>query len=69
MADRLQRAYDIVASHMAGINGLFHPGVKITVIVRRPGQPEQDFLVSSEDGLAGLDEVKLLIGRRQAAHG
>lgn len=40
---------------------LFKPGAMITVTVRRPGEPTQDFLMSNDD----LDHVIALICRRK----
>ena len=59
---KLRAAYEAVGRHMDEILGLFHPGAKITVLVRRPGAPGQDFLVTDDD----LAEAIALIQRRIA---
>lgn len=46
---KLDKARTIVASHMDGILSIFHPGAKITVLVRRPGEPTQDFMMTDDD--------------------
>lgn len=63
MSAKLETARANVAEHMDSILRIFKPGAKITVMVRRPGQPEQDFLMTDDD----LAEAVKLIGRRQAA--
>lgn len=62
MHEKLKAAYHVVSAHMNEIVGLFKPGVKITVIVRRPDKGDQDFLMSDDD----LEEVIALVKRRQA---
>lgn len=63
MSTKLEIAQVNVADHMDSILRVFKPGAKITVIVRRPGQPEQDFLMTDDD----LEEVSRLIERRRVA--
>lgn len=46
------------------IAGLFKPGVRITLLVRTPGEPDRDFLMTSE---ADLSEAAAMIERRRAA--
>lgn len=42
--------------HMEQIAELFKPGAKITLIVRQPGFPEQDVMLS-DDTIEGAAEV------------
>ncbi len=63
MSDKLQRAYEIVGDKMEEVRALFLPGVKLTVIVRRPGKPEHDFMMTDDDP----DEAVALIHRRIAS--
>lgn len=65
MNEALARARDEIAGHMDEILQIFKPGAKITVIVRREGAPDQDFLMTGDD----LDKVVALIRRRQGAAG
>ena len=48
---------------MSEILAFFKPGAKITLLVRRPGAPEQDFCLTNDN----LDEVIPMIERRLAA--
>lgn len=59
----LRQVYDAVGGHMDDILSHFKPGAKITVIVRRPGLPEQDFMITDDDPL----EAIALINRRITA--
>ena len=52
-----------VADHMNAIHTYFKPGVKVTVIVRTPGFPDRDFLMTADD----IPELIALLQRRQAA--
>ncbi len=52
-----------VAGRMEQIVDCFKPGVKITVLVRSPGFPNRDFLMTADD----LDEVISAVDRRKAA--
>jgi hypothetical protein len=51
---------DAVASHMDRIMELFKPGRKITVAIRTPDAPSQDFLMTNDD----LEEVIAMLCRR-----
>ncbi len=53
---------NLVSYHMDEILGCFKPGRKITVAVRSPGKPDQDFVMTSDD----LDEVIAMLARRNA---
>lgn len=56
----LDELRDEVAGHMDEIVALFKPGVKITVVVRTPGFPDRDMLMTDDD----LAEVRAMIERR-----
>lgn len=51
-----------VSGHMDSILECFKPGAKITVLVRQPGFPDQDFMLTSDSP----DEAIALIERRKA---
>lgn len=57
--DKVQYARAIASRHLDSILRLFKPGAKITLIVRRDGEPEQDFLLTDDD----LDEVSTALDR------
>jgi hypothetical protein len=59
---KLERAQAVVSTSMNDIVAQFLPGVRVTVIVRRPGFDDQDFLMTDDD----LDQVASLIDRRRA---
>lgn len=61
--DKLRRAYDAIGELLNEAAMLFKPGVKITFIARRPGQPDQDFVMTADD----LEEAIAALRRRQAA--
>ena len=54
---------DEVAGHMNDIKSLFKPGVKIAVMVRTPGFPDRDFLMTDD----GTDELIDMLQRRKVA--
>ncbi len=58
----LEDAQPIIADHMDGILGCFKPGVKIAVLVRTPGFPERDFLMTDDV----IPELMNLLARRAA---
>lgn len=60
---KLARAERVVMNLMNDILAQFHVGARITVIVRRPGSDDQDFLITDDD----LHQVTALIERRLAA--
>lgn len=49
-----------VGAHMDKILKLFKPGKKITVLVRSPGFPEQDFCLTDDEDA----EVAAMVARR-----
>jgi hypothetical protein len=61
MTDPLDRVRRRVNDYMIAISGLFRPGVKITVIVRSPGYPDRDFMMTDDKEA----EVLALIERRR----
>ena len=56
----------IAGQHLNTIAALFKPGVEITLLVRRPGKPTQDFMLTSE-GPDAADKLIAMIERRFAA--
>lgn len=59
----LEEVQDEVAVHMDDIVKMFKPGAKVTVLVRFPGFPERDFLMTSDD----TDGIIEAVARRQQA--
>lgn len=56
MGDPLQEVRADVAGHMDEIKRYFKPGAKVTVMVRFPGHPTRDFMMTDDD-LSGLREM------------
>jgi hypothetical protein len=52
---------NIVSDHMDRIVSQFKPGVKITVLVRTPGFPDRDFMMTNDE----FDELLAMIIRRE----
>lgn len=63
MSEKLVIAAENVGQHMDAILSNFLPGAKITVLVRRPGEPERDFMMTDDDPL----EAIAMIQRRTSA--
>jgi hypothetical protein len=63
--DKLARAQEHVAACMDDILRAFKPGVKITVLVRVPGEPTRDFLMTSDT----IPELRGMLDRREAENG
>lgn len=49
MSGRLKEVQAVVERAMDDILANFKEGAKITVMVRRPGNPDQDFLMTNDD--------------------
>lgn len=49
-----------IESHLNSIEKMFKPGVKVTLMVRTPGLPDRDLVVTVDN----LEEVKAMIDRR-----
>lgn len=62
MTERLKIVAENVQDCMDEILSNFKPGALITVLVRRPGDPEQDFCMTSDD----LTEVAIMVTRSQS---
>lgn len=64
----LSEVQEDVSCHMDEILRCFKPGAKIAVLVRSPGYPHRDFVMTNDD----LDELTAMIARRKsmgASHG
>lgn len=59
----LENTTQFVATRMDEIVTCFKPGVKITVLVRTPGFPERDFMMTDDESA----EIIAMVQRRQAA--
>lgn len=58
----LDEATEVAAGAMDNILQCFKPGMKITVLVRNPDNPEGDFCLTDDD----MAEVALMVERRRA---
>lgn len=58
----LSEVQEDVSRHMDEILRCFKSGAKITVLVRSPGYPDRDFVMTNDD----LDELTAMIARRKA---
>jgi hypothetical protein len=56
----LERMQGIVAGHLDDIKALFKPGIKIAVMVRTPGAPDRDFIMTDDTDA----ELIAMINRR-----
>lgn len=63
MSEKLRRTQQIVSDCMDDILSCFKAGMKITVLVRNPENPESDFCMTDDD----LDQVVAMIKRRKEA--
>lgn len=59
----LDETAQIVSDHMENIVKLFKPGVKITVLVRKPGMPDRDFMMTDDE----IPALREMLDRRDAA--
>jgi hypothetical protein len=58
---QLEETAEYISGKMDDIKRQFRPDAKITVAVRIPNEPEQDFILTDDD----LNEVIIMIERRQ----
>lgn len=58
----LEEVTEVAADAMDDILRCFKPGMKITVLVRNPDNPQGDFCLTDDD----LAEVALMVERRRA---
>jgi hypothetical protein len=58
----LEDVRELVADRMDEISTYFKPGVKVTVIVRCPGFPSRDFMMTADE----IPELEALLKRRHA---
>lgn len=58
---KLRNVSEQVADHMDAMLKLFKQGAKITVIVRQPDKPDQDFLLTNDT----LDDIAAVAMRRK----
>lgn len=57
MTDKLENAMRIIGEHMAEMENVFKPGMKLTFIARDPNNPEADFLMTSDEDLPAVIDV------------
>ena len=60
--EKLEAAASAVAGHMEGILTNFLPGAKITVLVRRPGEPTKDFMMTNDDPAEAISMIERRMG-------
>ncbi len=65
MNRRVARLGELVQEHLDDISALFRPGAKVTLIVRHPGYPKRDFVITGDDW-EGVAEVVERSKRREA---
>lgn len=65
MSVQLRLVQADVADCMDAILRNFRSGAKITILVRQPDAPTQDFVMTNDD----LEEVQEMIARTKAGHG
>ena len=58
-SDKVHWARGVASSYLDDIKRLFKPTVHVTLIVRRPGEPESDFLLTDDE----LDQVQDALDR------
>ena len=58
-SSKVRNVARVCEEHLHDIAELFKPGAKITLLVRRPGEPDQDFMLTIDD----LDEVSAMLER------
>lgn len=63
LAQRLQYIAADCSDHMSAVAKHFKAGAEVTLIVRAPGYPERDFMLTNDN----LDEVAAVIERRKQA--
>lgn len=49
---KLAKLRAVASGHLAEIQGLLHREVKLTLLMRRPGYPDGDIVITGEDDLA-----------------
>lgn len=62
MSFALFETQQTVAGYMERITKLFKPGVKIAVLVRSPGFPDRDFMMTDD----AIPELRAMLDRRDA---
>lgn len=63
LSAKMTRVRDHIAMHLDGIREAFRGDVKITVLVRSPGLPDADFVMTDD----AIDEAIGMLRRRAAS--
>ena len=63
--DELEQVAGTVSYHMEKIVENFKPPVQITVLVRRPGFPEQDFCLTDDDLKLAIEALNRRLRTKQ----
>lgn len=58
---KVRHVAEQVSDHMEQIVALFKPGVKIAVMVRTPGFPDRDFMLTDDT----IPELRAMLDRRE----
>lgn len=61
----LKHHTEIISGHLVAIEECFKPGVNITLLVRRPDKPEQDYMLTT-DTQEGINEIVTRCAARAA---
>ena len=61
ISEKMEHARQVVAVHMDHILTTFKPGCKIAVLVRTPGHPDRDFVMTNDE----TTELIAMLQRRQ----
>ncbi len=60
----LEQVHALAATALEQVSDCFLPGVKGTILIRTPGYPERDFIVTDDE----LDELIHMIKRRRRVY-
>ena len=65
-SEMIQRLGERVQENVDDILALFKPGAKITVVVRHPGYPERDFMMTGDTIDGAIEALKRCKLREEA---
>jgi hypothetical protein len=58
LSPKMERVRAHIAMHLDGMLEAFKPGVKITVLVRTPGLPDRDFVMTDDTTDEAIDMLR-----------
>ena len=56
---------NLIKRHMGRIAAFFEPMCKFTLVVRMPGVPEHDYIVSNDDDAEAIESMKRRLERKK----